>query len=111
MISIFFRNTISGSLILLLFVAELAAAAGVESHHAKLLSGSRYYFDSFNPEPTPWIPGAPLNIEEVFKNYQYVEIVPDHDGKAITVNQYIQGSKKGSTRYRIAPDGGLQKEE
>lgn len=111
MVGVFSRNVISAFLSLFLLAGELAVAAGVESHPATLLPGSSYYFDSFNPAPKPWVPGVPLNIEEVFKNYQYVEIVPDPDGKAITVNQFIQGSKKGATRYRIAPDGGLQKEE
>lgn len=111
MVGVFSRNVISAFLSLLLLITELALAAGVDSHPATLLPGSRYYFDSFDPVLKPWIPGVPLNIEEVFKNYQYVEIVPDQDGKAITVNQYIQGSKKETTRYRIATDGGLQKEE
>lgn len=88
-----------------------AAAAGADARSMLLAPGTRYYFDNFDPVPKPWWPGTPLNIEEVFKNYQYVEIVPDADGKAITVNRYVQGNRKETSRYRFMPDDGLVKEE
>ncbi|MFA5370618.1 MAG: hypothetical protein WC053_01180 [Sideroxydans sp.] len=97
-----------------LLLASLAAfqvAVAADAYPADLAPGSRYYFDSFNPQSKPWSPGQPLNIEEVFKNYQYVEIVTGDDGKLITVNQYIQGGMRESARYRIMPDGVLVKEE
>jgi len=50
-----------------------------------------------------------LNIEEVFKNYQYFEIVFDRDGKGITVYRYLRGSKEGSEEYQLLPDNSLQK--
>lgn len=97
----------------LLALAASGHAAAVETgaHSAPLAPGARYYFDNFDPLPKPWRPGTPLNIEEVFKNYQYVEIVPDEDGKAITVNRYIQGNRMETSRYRFMLDGGLAKEE
>ena len=105
------QNIIYSVAVSFLLAAELAAGAGVESHPEKPIPGSKYYFDSFDPERKPWMPGELRNIEEVFKNYQYFEIVPDHDGKAITVNLYIQGSKKDTVRYQVMPDGALRKEE
>lgn len=105
------QNVIYSVLASFLLAAQLAVATGVEVHPERLMPGSKYYFDSFDPERKQWVPAEPLNIEEVFKNYQYVEIVPDNDGKAITVNQYIQGSKKETVRYQVMPDGSLRKEE
>lgn len=74
----------------------------------QLVPGTPYYFDSFNPEQRPWAPGQHLNIEEVFKNYQYYEVVFDRDGDGVTVNHYIRGSRAGSEKYRVLPDGSLQ---
>jgi hypothetical protein len=67
-----------------------------------------YYFDSFDSGQRPWAPGQHLNIEEVFKNYQYYEIVFDRGGDVITVNHYIRGSRAGGGKYRVLPDGSLQ---
>jgi len=87
----------------------LASAAGAASLADKLAPGMPHYFDSFDAGQRPWEPGQPLNIEEVFKNYQYYEILLDRDGKAIVVNQYIRGSKAASEKYLVLPDGSLQK--
>ncbi len=76
---------------------------------AALTPGMPYYFESFDPIQRPWEPGEGLNIEEVFKNYQFYEIVPDSDGKEITVHHYIQSRKAGSEQYRVMPDRSLQK--
>lgn len=86
------------------FVASAAALAG------EFTPGTPYYFDSFDPAQHPWKPGRHLNIEEVFKNYQYYEIVLDREGREITVNQYIRGVKAGSERYLELPDGSLRKQ-
>jgi len=87
----------------------LPFSAGAVSLADKLAPGTLYYFDSFDPGQRPWTPGQHLNIEEVFKNYQYYEIVLDQGDGGITVNHYIRGSKTGSEKYRILPDGSLQK--
>lgn len=50
-----------------------------------------------------------MNIEDVFKNYQFYEIELDKNGKEITVIQYIKGDKVGSEKYLVLPDGSLQK--
>ena len=76
---------------------------------AALVPGTPYYFGNFDPVQRPWEPGQDLNIEEVFKNYQYYEIVLDRDGKEITVNHYIQNRKAGSEKYLVLPDRSLRK--
>lgn len=89
----------------------LTSAASAASLADKLTPEMPHYFDSFDAGQQPWQPGQHLNIEEVFKNYQYYEIILDRDGKSIVVNQYIRGSKAGSGKYRVLPDGSLQKSE
>jgi len=76
---------------------------------AALVPGTPSYFESFDPAQRPWEPGQDLNIEEVFKNYQYYEIVLDGGGQEITVNHYIQNRKAGSEKYRLLPDRSLRK--
>lgn len=95
----------------LIFLWLTAPAMGAEVHLQDLIPGTKYYFDDFNPNRKPWVPGEFRNIEEVFKNYQYVEIVLDADGRTITVKQYIQSVSKDVAKYRISPAGELQKEQ
>jgi hypothetical protein len=68
-----------------------------------------YYFDHFDPRQTPWQPGHGLNIEEVFKNYQYYEIRFMKNMREIRVIHYVQGRDEGIERYRIQSDGTLGK--
>jgi hypothetical protein len=92
--------------ILLLVLTYAASAASVAD---KFTPGTPYYFDHFDPVQKPWDPGQYLNIEEVFKNYQYYEIVFDQDGKGIMVYRYLRGTKEGSDKYLVLPDNSLQK--
>lgn len=68
-----------------------------------------YYFEHFDPAQRPWLPGQELNIEEVFKNYQYYEIRFARNRREIQVTRFIQNSREGVEYYRIQPDGGLEK--
>lgn len=90
------------ALSLMIFLSA-AAFAG-----ASLKPGESYYFDSFDPTLKPWNPGVGLNIEEVYKNYLYYEVVVDKTGRGITVNSYIQNAKDRSDKYLIRPDGSLE---
>lgn len=92
-----------------LHLFALPFAAGAAALAEKFTPETPYYFDSFDPGQRPWKPGQHLNLEEVFKNYQYYEIVLDRVGKEITVNHYIRGIKTGSERYLELPDGSLRK--
>jgi hypothetical protein len=68
-----------------------------------------YYFEHFDPQQKPWQPGHGLNIEEVFKNYQFYEIRFSKNSREIQVNRYVRGRNEGSERYRIKPEGTLEK--
>ena len=94
---------------LALALLALSLAAGAASFADKYLPGATYYFESFNSSLQPWTPGEDLNVEEVFKNYEYYEIVFDKSGQEITVNHYIQNNKADGAQYRILPNRGLQK--
>lgn len=91
------------------FLLALTHAASAASLKDKFAPGTSYYFDDFDPGQQPWEPGQHLNIEEVFKNHQYYEIVFDQDGKVITVTRYIRGDKEGSEKYLVLPDRSLRK--
>jgi len=91
------------------FLLALPLVTGAASLADKMTPEISYYYEHFDPGQRPWKPGGNLNIEEVFKNYQFYEIVLDKDGKEITVNEYIQGNKAGSEKYLILPDRSLRK--
>jgi len=92
---------------LCLLVQPFAASADLLA--GKLTPGTPYYYENFDPGQRPWKPGQQLNIEEVFKNYQYYEIAFDQAGQEITVNQYVRGDKIDSEKYLVLPDGSLRK--
>jgi hypothetical protein len=81
------------------------AAASLEE---KFQPGVPYYFENFDPAMKPWDPGQDLNIEEVFKNYVYYEIIFDKPGREITVNRYLQNRKERSHRFLIRLDRALE---
>lgn len=91
----------------LLFALPLSASAN--SLVDKFTPGTPYYFNDFDPGQQPWKPGQYLNLEEVYKNYQYYEIVFDQDGKGFTVKRFLRGSKESSEKYLVLPDRSLRK--
>jgi len=90
----------------LLWLAGVAAAGAAELPFSP---DTPYYFEHFDPQQQPWQPGHGLNIEEVFKNYQYYEIRFLKNGRDIQVTHYVQGRKAGSESYHIKSDGTLEK--
>ena len=86
----------------------LSVAAAAAPLTDRFQPGTPYYFDQFDPAMTPWNPGQDLNIEEVFKLYQYYEVIFDQAGREITVNRYVQNRKARSDRFLIRTDGALE---
>jgi hypothetical protein len=91
---------IAAAVIAILFSFGASAASLAE----KFQAGVPYYFENFDPAMKPWDPGQDLNIEEVFKNYVYYEIIFDRSGREITVNRYLQNRKERSDRFLVRPD-------
>lgn len=94
----------TAAVIAVLFVAGASAASLTE----KFQPGVSYYFENFDPAMKPWDPGQDLNIEEVFKNYIYYEIIFDPAGREITVNRYLQNRKERSDRFLVRPDQSIE---
>ena len=95
---------ITAAVIAILFSLGASAASLAE----KSQPGVPYYFENFDPAMKPWNPGQDLNIEEVFKNYVYYEIIFDRSGREITVNRYLQNRKEHSDRFLVRPDRTLE---
>lgn len=93
---------------LLLLFLSLVSGFGVA---ATFEPGTPYYFENFDPAQKPWEPGQDLNIEEVFKNYQYFEVVFSKDGKEIMVSRFIQNRRKDMEKYQLMPDRSLRRME
>jgi hypothetical protein len=96
---------VPAAILLLAFLHPASAVLLID----KFIPGTPYYFDHFDPGQKPWEPGQYLNIEEVFKNYLYFEIVFDPDGKGFTVYRYLRGSKEVTEKYLVLPDRSLLK--
>jgi hypothetical protein len=96
-----------GHILTALFLLALPLPASANPFADKFTPGTPYYFNDFDPGRQPWEPGQYLNLEEVFKNYQYYEIVFDRDG--ITVNRYLRGNRESSEKYLVLPDRSLRK--
>lgn len=92
-----------------LFLLTLSNAASAASPADIFIPGTPYYFNDFDPGHQPWESGKYLNLEEVYKNYQYYEIVFDQDGKGITVTRFLRGGKESSEKYLVLPDKSLRK--
>lgn len=90
-----------------ILLSVLLAPAGQACAGERFTPGVAYYFDSFDPTQKPWKPGYELNYEEVFKNYQFYEIIFSPNGAEMTVNRYIRNNKSDSERYSINRDGSL----
>lgn len=90
-------------------LASLALSVNASSAELSLEPDTPHYFENFDPGQKPWQPGQALNIEEVFKNYQYFEIRFLNGGAEIQVRRYIQNQREGETRYSVMPDGSLAK--
>ncbi len=92
---------------LLLLIPHVAGASNIVD---EFVPGTPYYFESFDPGKKPWDPGTKLNIEEVFKNYQYYEILYDKDLNTFTVYRYERGNKLEEVKYLLQPDKALLKQ-
>lgn len=62
---------------------------------------STCFLSSFNPELGRTYETQCLNIEEVFKNYQYFEVTPHQDMIKITVKKVVQGQISYQKNYRF----------
>lgn len=98
------RVRIAAAVIAALFFGGIGIASSAE----KFQPDAPYYFENFDPAMKPWEPGQDLNIEEVFKNYVYYEIIFDKSGREITVNRYLQNRKERSDRFLVRPDRTLE---
>lgn len=90
-------------------LACIALSANAAPAELSFEPDTPHYFEYFDPEQKPWQPGQALNIEEVFKNYQYFEIRFLNNRAEIRVWRYIQNQREGEVRYRVLPDGSLAK--
>ena len=93
-------------LALLLIFPVVSAVAEVATPQP----GTPYYYDEFDPGLKPWRPASERNLEEVFKNYRYYEIIYTAEPQAIQVRQYVKGTVNTTTNYAIQPDGSLREE-
>ena len=95
--------------VFLLLIVFLSVSSAVASPPLPAFEpGISHYFDELNRESVPWQPGPERNIEEVFKNYQYFELVFDDGGQTFTARHYERGKISGVQRYQILENGALR---
>jgi hypothetical protein len=72
-----------------------------------LAPGESYFTDEFDPALVPWQPAPERNVEEVFKNHQYYEIVIGKDRATLIVVRHRRDLAPDRQFYRLLPSGGL----
>ncbi len=97
------NNTLLAAIFLSQFflVALNASAAG------KCRPNSPYFFSEFNP--SSWEVEDEVNYEEVYKNFEYFEVIFNKSCDEITVKKYIKGEFGSSEKYQLNADGVLSK--
>ncbi len=70
--------------------------------------GKPHYYDTFDPELSPWQPPQERNIEEVFKRHEYFAIVYSDDGRQLAVTRHIRNQPESVTQWQRLDDGSLQ---
>lgn len=97
------NNTLLAAIFLSQFflVALNASAAGL------CRPNSPYYFSEFNP--SSWKVEDEVNYEEVYKNFEYFEVIFNKNCDDITVKRYKKGQFVSSEKYKVDSDGSIQK--
>lgn len=72
----------------------------IQSQTQSLKAVDRHcYLNSFHPQNFPWPASDCLNIEEVFKNYQFDEATWDEKNKVLNVKHFKQGTVESSVFF------------
>ena len=100
-IAILERFFVSGAIFVFLFLSLRfdSFAAG------KCRQGIVYYFNEFNP--SSWKVENELNYEEVYKNFEFFEVVFNKACDEITVKRYVRGEISSTEKYKLNADGSL----
>ncbi len=69
---------------------------------------SPYFYTEF--DPASWKIENELNYEEVYKNYEYFEVIFNKGCDEITVKKYIKGEIHSTEKYRLNVNGRVSKE-
>lgn len=85
----------------------LACAVATIRADLPLQPGASYFTDEFDATHVPWWPGPERNVEEVFKNFEYFEIVLGQDRGTISVMRHRIGHEPETKKFTLSPTGGL----
>jgi hypothetical protein len=69
--------------------------------------GVSYFTEEFDATLIPWRPAPERNVEEVFKNHKYFEIVLGRERRTISVIQHRNGYAPERRDYTLLPSGAL----
>ncbi|MBF8250475.1 MAG: hypothetical protein HW382_103 [Deltaproteobacteria bacterium] len=97
------NNTILAAIFLSQFFLVTVNASAVE----KCRPNTPYYFSEF--KPASWKIGNELNYEEVYKNFEYFEVIFNKSCDEITIKRYKKGVFDSSEKYKVDSDGSIQK--
>lgn len=97
------RRSILGST----FAFIILAAADHSIAAEKCRPNASYYFSEFNP--ASWKVENEVNFEEVYKNFEYFEVIFNKSCDEITVKRYKKGKFDSSEKYKVDSNGFIQK--
>ena len=97
----------NNTLLVAIFLSQFFLVTVNVSAAGKCRHDIPYYFSEFNP--SSWKVENELNYEEVYKNFEYFEVIFNKSCEEITVKRYKKGAFDSSEKYRINADASLQK--
>ncbi len=80
-------------------VTAPGAIPGAAALRSEVNVGRHCYLQSFSVDEFPWPTSACLNIEEVFKNFQFLEAKWDPVSQRLVVTQYRAGAVESMRTY------------
>lgn len=100
---IIWKRLLAGTLF---FIISFFFQTGASFAEWKCRPGSPCFYTEF--DPASWKIENELNYEEVYKNFEYFEVIFNKGCEEITVKKYRKGTVETLKKYRLAVDGTLQ---
>ena len=94
------------TLLAAIFLSQFFLVALNVSAAEKCRPNAPYYFSEFNS--SSWKVENELNYEEVYKNFEYFEVIFNKSCDEITLKRYKKGQFDSSEKYKVDSDGYIQ---
>ena len=103
----FLNEVMNNTLLAAIFLSQFCLVTVNVSAAEKCRPNASYYFSEFNS--ASWKVENEVNFEEVYKNFEYFEVIFNKSCDEITVKRYKKGEFDSSEKYKVDSNGSIQK--